>query len=159
MAPTRAPMLTAIPPTLPSIVSISPLWIPARISRSSCLTDSTFVYHLVIAPSVARDAPGEDRRSGADRDRPVGLSGGEEQRRRRPTEPPAKQRRPLYAGGVHHCPQVIHPRFEIGHAREPVGHPGAALVEVQDAHPRGQPSHEADEARLLPIQLQVRDPA
>ena len=51
--PTRAPMFTAIPPTFPSIVSTSPVWTPARTSRSSARTAST----IACAQRTARAGP------------------------------------------------------------------------------------------------------
>ena len=56
----RDPMATPIPPTLPSIVSTSPVWTPARTSRPISLTDPTIsVAHRTAAagPSSVAKKP------------------------------------------------------------------------------------------------------
>ena len=59
MPPIRAPMLTAIPPTFPAIVSTSPVWRPTRISIPSGFTASTAAW----AQRTARAGPSKEAKN------------------------------------------------------------------------------------------------
>ena len=58
-APTRAPMFTAVPPSLPSIVSHSPVCSPALASMPSPFTPST----MACAQRIARAGPSNDAKN------------------------------------------------------------------------------------------------
>ena len=72
----------------------------------------------------------------------------------------AEHRRSLRADRVHHGSHVVHPLLERRQVtlRDRIRHPGAALVEEDEARERGEPLEAVDEARKLPRQLDVRHP-
>ena len=91
--------------------------------------------------------------------RPLWRGRREHARQLWPSGPPPQDGGSLHAGRIHDRSHVVHLDIQSGRPAQPVGHADAALVEVQDAQVLRQATHEAGEARLLPVDLQVRDPA
>jgi phage terminase large subunit-like protein len=110
---------------------------------------------VVGAPDPLRGAA--ERR---ERDRAFRISRGEEHAHvaalRR-----AEDRGALGADAVHHGADVVHPLFQrrqlVG--RDGIGHPGAALVEQDQARERGETLEAGGEVGQFPGELDVRDPA
>jgi hypothetical protein len=114
---------------------------------------------LVSPPRVAGYAFLDDVAVRAHRQRAVWLGGREEQRQRRSSGTPAQQRRPIDPGAIEDCADVIHPHLQVSPGGQTIGHAHPALVEYQDPKVGGQASHEAREPWLLPVDLQVGNPA
>jgi hypothetical protein len=89
--------------------------------------------------------------------RSVRIRRGKE-RRECGTVPPAEEHRPIAFGGIHHGTDVVHPRFEVGHSADPIRQAGSSLVEDENAKTFREAAHHVGEARLLPIDLEVRHP-
>lgn len=92
--------------------------------------------------------------------RSLGIGRREQDRHARPFRV-SEQRRALRPGGVRHRAHIVHPLLQgwqvrVGHA---IGHPGAALVEQDQAAERCQAPPESRQERLVPAGLEVRDPA
>ena len=103
----------------------------------------------------ARVGPVHDERARAFR---VGRG---EKGAHRPAFGDPEERRLPGARRVHHGAHVIHAlleRRQVG-IGDPVGHPGAPLVEENQARKRGQAVQKAGDERILPLVLDVRDPA
>ena len=85
--------------------------------------------------------------------------GGGEQDAHRPALREPEQRGALGAGGVHHGADVVHALLERRRSGDRVGEPGAALVEQDQPRERGELVEEPGDARVGPLQVQVRDEA
>ncbi len=85
--------------------------------------------------------------------------GGREEDRHRPSLRVAEERGALRARRVHHRPDVVHPRLEVGQAGGPVGEAGTTLVEADEPRERGEPLEEVRRPGLVPVVLEVRDEA
>ena len=66
---------------------------------------------------------------------------------------------PFRPDGIHDRANVVHPRLEIRNTTDPIGNPGSALVENDQAAERRESLVEALERRLLPAKLEIRDRA
>jgi hypothetical protein len=53
----------------------------------------------------------------------------------------------------------VHPRLEVGQTHRPVGHPGPALVETDQAAHRAEPVEEVGVPRVVPVDVEVRHEA
>ena len=95
--------------------------------------------------------PVEDERA-----RPLGVRGGEEDAHR-PALREAEQRRPLAAGGVHHRPNVVHARLEVGQSARPVGQPVPRLSKRIRRENDASRSRKCAMRRVLPVELEVGD--
>jgi hypothetical protein len=121
--------------------------------------EALFFLGFAQAPREVRGLPERDRAVQAKGERAVGVSRGEDGGKLWSARSTAEDGGALHPGGVHHRPDVVHLNVKSGRPTQPVGHADAALVEMQDTHVAGEPAHEACEARLLPVQLEVGDPA
>jgi hypothetical protein len=82
-----------------------------------------------------------------------------EECRHRTALPESEQRDTLAADRIDHRAHVVHARLDPSERRGSVGQTGAALVEPDQSRERPEPFEEARVARLLPVELQVRDEA
>ena len=130
-----------------------------RLSRSPGLLGA-FDENLQLG---GRQHPGEEMRVGAvehQRARAFRIGRGE-QDRHRPAFRGAEQHGALRANRVHHGAHVVHPGLEVRQMMrvDPVGKPGAALVEQDEAAEGTEPPQQMGVARVLPMDVQVGDEA
>lgn len=131
----------------------------ARPEHAKCSVEICLELLLREAPRVVRrpHQPGigaaQDERSG-----PVRVGRCEEHTHGRALGQP-EQGRPTGPDGIHHRPQVIHPRFQRGNSADAVGHARAALVEADLAAPRAHVFQPRREGPQPPLRLEVRDMA
>ena len=65
--------------------------------------------------------------------------------------------RVLASGCVHDGAHVVHTRLEVGEIGRPIRQPGAALVEPDEPAHAAEALEELRRARILPIELEMRD--
>jgi hypothetical protein len=87
---------------------------------------------------------------------PVGVGRGE-QHAHRAAVGDAEHGGALAAGGVHDGAHVVHALLERRDAPEPVGEPGAALVEQDEPAEAREPGQEMRQRRIVPGEVDVRD--
>lgn len=108
---------------------------------------------VIRAPDALRIGTVHDQRPG-----PLGIGRGEERADGTPLGA-AEQGGLLRADGVHHGLDVLDALLEGGNATNPVRESRAALVEEDQAREGRQPAQEPGIARLVPVLLDIRDPA
>ena len=124
---------------------------PARSSSNSSRALAPRVVRLLAVVEIAGQS--------AEAHGTLRVGRGEERGELRPRPAPAEQGRLLDAGCVHHRPHIVQQDAEVRSSAHAVRHADAALVEDEHAQVARQTPQEADVAWLLPVHLEVRDPA